>query len=143
MHVNFFSVLHQFYRLMWAIRLTKVVKIDLYIYIYCVLIIKYLQIKHYLILAKIVKKLLRLIENFISFPFRYKGKFCECSDHSCERGADNELCSGPLRGVCDCGKCNCKSGWTGSVCDCSTSKAECLSNDQVSYEFTYLCWTNC
>ncbi|OWR50969.1 putative myospheroid protein [Danaus plexippus plexippus] len=61
----------------------------------------------------------------------YKGKFCECSDHSCERGADNELCSGPLRGVCDCGKCNCKSGWTGSVCDCSTSKTECLSNDQT------------
>ncbi|KAL7744462.1 hypothetical protein ACLKA6_001839 [Drosophila palustris] len=53
------------------------------------------------------------------------GKYCECENFSCERNK-NLLCSGPDHGTCECNRCNCKPGWTGSSCDCSTSQDTCM-----------------
>lgn len=56
------------------------------------------------------------------------GKYCECENFSCERNK-NLLCSGPDHGTCECNRCVCKPGWTGSSCDCSTSKDTCMPPD--------------
>ncbi|XP_034672073.1 integrin beta-PS isoform X2 [Drosophila subobscura] len=53
------------------------------------------------------------------------GKFCECENFSCERNK-NQLCSGPDHGTCDCGRCVCKPGWTGSSCACQASNDTCM-----------------
>ncbi|XP_062141727.1 integrin beta-PS isoform X2 [Drosophila sulfurigaster albostrigata] len=53
------------------------------------------------------------------------GKYCECENFSCERNK-NLLCSGPDHGICECNRCVCKPGWTGSSCDCQTSKDTCM-----------------
>lgn len=52
------------------------------------------------------------------------GKYCECENFSCERNK-NLLCSGPDHGTCECNRCVCKPGWTGSSCDCATSQDTC------------------
>ncbi|XP_017852281.1 integrin beta-PS isoform X1 [Drosophila busckii] len=53
------------------------------------------------------------------------GKYCECENFSCERNK-NLLCSGPDHGTCECNRCICKPGWSGSSCDCQTSKDTCM-----------------
>ncbi|KAI8124086.1 Integrin beta-PS [Lucilia cuprina] len=54
------------------------------------------------------------------------GKYCECDNFSCDRH-DLLLCSGPDHGVCECGICNCKPGWTGDACDCKASNETYIS----------------
>ncbi|XP_037807602.1 integrin beta-PS-like isoform X2 [Lucilia sericata] len=54
------------------------------------------------------------------------GKYCECDNFSCDRH-DQQLCSGPDHGVCECGSCICKPGWTGDACDCKASNETCIS----------------
>lgn len=53
------------------------------------------------------------------------GPFCECDNFSCERNK-NQLCSGPDHGTCDCGRCICKPGWTGTSCACQASNDTCM-----------------
>lgn len=61
---------------------------------------------------------------------RIYGDFCECDNFSCERH-DGKLCSGPEHGICDCGQCVCKPGWTGTDCSCQESNATCYLPDVV------------
>ena len=62
------------------------------------------------------------------------GKDCSCSNITCSRTSDGEICGGPDRGTCVCNKCVCKEGWTGAVCNkaCSKSKDNCY--DPSSFE---------
>ncbi|XP_065364687.1 integrin beta-PS-like [Calliphora vicina] len=53
------------------------------------------------------------------------GSFCECDNFSCDR-REQLLCSGPNHGVCECGSCVCKLGWTGAACDCRVSNETCI-----------------
>ncbi|XP_037807558.1 integrin beta-PS isoform X1 [Lucilia sericata] len=53
------------------------------------------------------------------------GRFCECDNFSCDRH-EQQLCSGPDHGVCECGSCVCKPGWTGTACDCRDSNDTCI-----------------
>ncbi|KAJ8669062.1 hypothetical protein QAD02_000321 [Eretmocerus hayati] len=55
------------------------------------------------------------------------GQYCECDNFSCDR-SHKELCSGKDNGICVCGNCECKEGWSGSACDCSTKKDMCMLN---------------
>lgn len=42
------------------------------------------------------------------------GEFCECDNFNCPRH-DRKICAG--NGVCNCGQCTCKPGWTGEIID--------------------------
>lgn len=53
------------------------------------------------------------------------GTYCECDNFSCERH-EGLLCSGPDHGKCECGKCVCLEGWTGSNCACQESTDTCI-----------------
>ncbi|CAG7814995.1 unnamed protein product [Allacma fusca] len=52
------------------------------------------------------------------------GTYCECDNFSCER-ENGELCSGE-HGRCECGKCVCVPGWSGSACQCATDVGTCI-----------------
>ncbi|XP_020829024.1 integrin beta-2 isoform X4 [Phascolarctos cinereus] len=54
------------------------------------------------------------------------GKYCECDNVNCER-YDSQLCGGPARGSCDCGKCKCEEKYEGSACQCEKSTRGCLN----------------
>ncbi|XP_044762426.1 integrin beta-PS-like [Coccinella septempunctata] len=54
---------------------------------------------------------------------KYRGKFCECDDASCEI-ENGKLCNG--KGTCDCGKCHCIDGWKGSSCGCQDQNELCV-----------------
>nr|XP_033801823.1 integrin beta-2 [Geotrypetes seraphini]XP_033801824.1 integrin beta-2 [Geotrypetes seraphini]XP_033801825.1 integrin beta-2 [Geotrypetes seraphini]XP_033801826.1 integrin beta-2 [Geotrypetes seraphini] len=56
------------------------------------------------------------------------GPFCECDNVNCER-FNGKICGGEERGICDCGKCKCKTDYEGGACQCEKSTKEC-SNDQ-------------
>lgn len=58
----------------------------------------------------------------------YYGKFCECDDFTCRRHSGLP-CSGPDHGICECGKCVCKWGWSGEACECPDSKENCYPPD--------------
>ena len=62
---------------------------------------------------------------------RYSGQFCDCDDYSCDY-YDNQLCGGPERGVCSCGRCTCHRGHSGSACQCPTGTDGCLASNGVS-----------
>jgi len=49
-------------------------------------------------------------------------------------------CLGPSRGVCKCGKCHCKLGYTGKSCNCPTSKESCMAKNGVGVG---LCVSRC
>lgn len=36
------------------------------------------------------------------------------------------MCGGKDNGICDCGTCNCKNGWKGDDCTCTTSTDKCI-----------------
>ncbi|XP_061463592.1 integrin beta-2 [Rhineura floridana] len=54
------------------------------------------------------------------------GTFCECDNMNCEIH-NGRLCGGEERGLCDCGKCKCNSGFEGSACQCKTSTEGCVN----------------
>lgn len=54
------------------------------------------------------------------------GKYCECDNYSCKRGANKLLCSGENQGKCICGSCSCLAGWTGETCGCSERLDSCI-----------------
>ncbi|XP_049775853.1 integrin beta-PS-like [Schistocerca cancellata] len=54
------------------------------------------------------------------------GKYCECDNYSCKRGANRQLCSGENQGLCVCGSCTCLAGWSGEKCDCSERLDNCI-----------------
>ncbi|XP_038076303.1 integrin beta-1-B-like [Patiria miniata] len=62
------------------------------------------------------------------------GAHCECDNFSCDR-YKGELCGGPDRGVCVCdektkrSKCNCKPGFEGDACECSTRLDTCRASN--------------
>ncbi|XP_022079781.1 integrin beta-1-B-like [Acanthaster planci] len=62
------------------------------------------------------------------------GKHCECDNFSCDR-YKGELCGGPDRGVCVCddktkrSKCNCRPGYKGDACECSTRTDTCTASN--------------
>lgn len=58
------------------------------------------------------------------------GKLCECDNFSCDRNK-GKLCSGPDHGVCDCGKCTCKTGWKGNACECPASNDTCIAPGEI------------
>ncbi|CAB4012482.1 integrin beta-1, partial [Paramuricea clavata] len=63
----------------------------------------------------------------------YYGKYCQCSDFNCDE-YHGKLCGGEARGVCKCGKCECKKGHLGSNCgttDCSIENSKCLDTNGV------------
>ncbi|GFR90408.1 integrin beta [Elysia marginata] len=54
----------------------------------------------------------------------FSGEFCECDDYSCNQ-FEEQVCGGPIRGICDCGTCLCKPGYNGSACECELSQEKC------------------
>ncbi|KAI4809049.1 hypothetical protein KUCAC02_017964 [Chaenocephalus aceratus] len=61
----------------------------------------------------------------------YYGDFCECDDEHCEK-FQNKLCGG--NGKCNCGRCDCFSGFEGSACQCKVSEEGCRTlNNTVCY----------
>ncbi|XP_013793205.2 integrin beta-PS-like, partial [Limulus polyphemus] len=56
------------------------------------------------------------------------GKFCECDNFSCDR-YEGEICSGPEHGKCECGECQCQSGWKGNACECRDTNDTCIAPD--------------
>lgn len=60
------------------------------------------------------------------------GTFCECDNFSCDRHR-GKLCGGDENGVCVCdeasrkSKCQCKPGWSGPSCACSTGTETCIA----------------
>jgi len=56
------------------------------------------------------------------------GPFCECENFSCDR-YKGQLCGGPERGICECGQCRCKPGFTGNDCGCATSNDTCIASN--------------
>lgn len=56
------------------------------------------------------------------------GRYCECDNFSCERHK-GLLCGGPEHGICECGRCLCRLGWTGDDCTCRTSNDTCIPPD--------------
>ena len=65
------------------------------------------------------------------------GRFCQCdtknSDsvdiQNCRRNSGSEVCSG--RGNCNCGSCECKSGYTGRCCQINALSLCGGNNDKV------------
>ncbi|XP_071812229.1 integrin beta-1-like isoform X2 [Apostichopus japonicus] len=61
-----------------------------------------------------------------------KGTFCECDNFSCDRHR-GQLCGGEEHGTCVCdeasrkSKCQCKAGWSGPSCACSTTTDTCIA----------------
>ncbi|GLG99132.1 Integrin beta-PS [Gryllus bimaculatus] len=72
------------------------------------------------------------IEVFCSCPCEFEGHeefygvHCQCDNFSCRRH-NGLLCSGPGRGRCSCGKCECEPGWTGDACECPEMQTSCLA----------------
>ncbi|XP_063069558.1 integrin beta-2-like [Engraulis encrasicolus] len=58
---------------------------------------------------------------------RYYEKYCQCDDENCNRH-NNQLCSGPDQGTCQCGTCKCKAGYEGDSCQCKTSNESCITS---------------
>ncbi|XP_053948571.1 integrin beta-PS-like [Anastrepha ludens] len=56
------------------------------------------------------------------------GRYCQCDNFSCER-YERKICSGAEHGTCECGKCDCKPGWTGPACECQVSTESCRPPD--------------
>ncbi|XP_036767972.2 integrin beta-2 [Manis pentadactyla] len=56
------------------------------------------------------------------------GQFCQCDDVNCER-FEGQVCGGPKRGRCNCGKCECKPEFEGSACQCANSTQGCVNKD--------------
>ena len=59
-------------------------------------------------------------------PHKVYGKFCECDNFSCDRHND-EVCSGPNHGTCECGVCKCNEGWEGPDCSCKIDQQDCIN----------------
>jgi protocadherin alpha len=59
---------------------------------------------------------------------RYRGKFCQCNDYSCDH-YEKMICGGPSRGRCDCGECICKEGYIGKACHCLISNDTCIGTN--------------
>ncbi|XP_065188678.1 integrin beta-1-like [Sycon ciliatum] len=55
----------------------------------------------------------------------YSGQYCECDNRHCPVSATGAVCGGNQQGVCACGQCVCKPGFTGTNCDCSLSSNIC------------------
>ncbi|XP_022241662.1 integrin beta-PS-like [Limulus polyphemus] len=59
---------------------------------------------------------------------RVYGQYCECDNFSCDR-YNSEICGGPDNGECNCGKCFCKEGWSGTACEITDSTDGCIGID--------------
>ncbi|XP_063080706.1 LOW QUALITY PROTEIN: integrin beta-2-like [Cavia porcellus] len=58
------------------------------------------------------------------------GRYCECDNMHCDR-YNGQVCGGPVRGRCDCGRCLCEPGFEGSACQCIRSTEGCLNSRLV------------
>ncbi|XP_077851642.1 integrin beta-2 isoform X10 [Macaca mulatta] len=58
------------------------------------------------------------------------GQYCECDTVNCER-YNGQVCGGPARGLCFCGKCRCLQGFEGSACQCERTTEGCLNARRV------------
>ncbi len=77
-----------------------------------------------------LKLVWRLHNNILFFFQKIDGQYCECDNFNCPR--DNEqICSGPNHGRCDCGKCNCFPGWSGDACQCSLNSDTCIEPGDI------------
>ncbi|NP_001298213.1 integrin beta-PS-like precursor [Biomphalaria glabrata] len=57
----------------------------------------------------------------------FSGPYCECDDYSCNQ-FNEQICGGPERGKCNCGKCECKLGYNGTACECELSMEKCTTD---------------
>lgn len=56
------------------------------------------------------------------------GKYCECDNFTCDRH-NGQICGGPERGRCECGKCVCFEPYSGSACECLEDNKLCEGPD--------------
>ncbi|GFS35725.1 integrin beta-PS [Nephila pilipes] len=61
-------------------------------------------------------------------PDEIYGTYCECTNYGCDK-KDGKLCNGPDHGVCDCGSCKCRKGWTGEDCGCRDTIDTCINTN--------------
>ncbi|EDL03669.1 integrin beta 2-like, isoform CRA_a [Mus musculus] len=69
------------------------------------------------------------------------GQYCECDNVNCER-YDGQVCGGPERGHCSCGRCFCRYSFVGSACQCRMSTSGCLNNRMVECSGHGRCYCN-
>jgi len=61
------------------------------------------------------------------------GDQCQCSNTSCGRSNNAQLCGGPERGRCNCSECICTPEWQGETCseECIQSTLACIDTEGI------------
>ena len=50
----------------------------------------------------------------------------------CQKGSNGLPCGGKEHGECKCdGTCECKEGWKGDACECSTDQSTCYKPEEL------------
>ena len=60
------------------------------------------------------------------------GDYCQCDTDACQKGSNGLPCGGKEHGECKCdGTCECKEGWKGDACECSTDQSTCYKPEEL------------
>ena len=63
------------------------------------------------------------------------GDYCQCDTDACQKGSNGLPCGGKEHGECKCdGTCECKEGWKGDACECSTDQSTCYKPEELGIE---------